>query len=184
MKADFPHLLLAMLIAVAFSLGCKKNSGGTPQLSVSASSIAFPAQGADSTVTITCNSQWSIDNPAASWLQQSQLTGTSGTATVKLTANSNTTGVTRSAILNVSADNGQGRRITVSQVSSIYPSYNSSPLPPDSTGMTSTAIQLVNKITVGWNIGNTMEAPGGETGWGNPPITAAYVNAMKNLGFN
>jgi endoglucanase len=124
-----------------------------------------------------------MDNPAT-WLQISQSSGSSGTATVKITSNANTSGATRSAILNVSADNGQARRIVVSQVSSIYPSYNVSPLAPDSTGMTSTAVQLFNNIVVGWNIGNTLEAQGGETGWGNPLITAAYVTAMKNLGFN
>ncbi len=184
MKIKFPHALLAMLMAVAFFLACKKNSGPAPQLSVSASKINFPDQGADSTVTITCNSQWSIDNPASTWLQLSQSKGAGGTATVKLTSSPNTTGATRSAILNVTADNGQGRRITVSQVSTIYPSYNVSPLAPDSTGMTATATQLFNNIIVGWNIGNTLEATGGETAWGNPLITAAYVTAMKNLGFN
>jgi len=184
MKATFSRLLLAQIMAIAFSVGCKKNSGSAPQLSVSASSINFPAQGADSGVTITCNSQWTIANPAASWIQSSPSAGASGTATVKLTAASNTTGSTRSAILEVTATNGQVRRITVSQVSSIYPSYNTSPLAPDSTGMTSTAMQLTNNIVVGWNIGNTLEASGGESGWGNPAITAAYVTYMKNLGFN
>jgi endoglucanase len=184
MKAKFPLALLATLMTIAFSLGCKKNSGSTPQLTVSASRIDFPDQGADSMVSIKSNSTWSIDNPASAWLQLSQSTGTSGTANVKLTSHPNTTGATRSGILVVTATNGQARRITVSQVSTIYPSYNTSPLAPDSTGMTSSAAQLVNKITVGWNIGNTLEAPGGETGWGNPAITAAYVNSMKNLGFN
>ncbi|MHA4806852.1 cellulase family glycosylhydrolase [Flavitalea flava] len=184
MKAKFPRLLLAMLLAAAFSLGCKKNPGSSPQLSVSAPGIDFQSQGADSMVTITCNSSWSIDNPVSSWLQLSQISGTSGNATVKLSATANATGTTRSGVLVVTASNGQARRITVSQVSSIYPSYNISPLTPDSTGMTSTATQLIGNITVGWNIGNTMEAPGGETGWGAPLITAAYVNSMKNLGFN
>jgi len=184
MKTTFSHALWAMLMAAAFSLGCKKNSGSAPQLSVSASRIDFPDLGADSMVTITCNSPWKIDNPVSTWLKVSQSTGTSGTATVKLTSNQNTSGATRSGVVVITADNGQARRITVSQVSTIYPSYNISPLAPDSTGMTSTATQLVNNITVGWNIGNTMEAPGGETGWGAPLITAAYINAMKNLGFN
>ncbi len=184
MKTTFFHTFLAIMMAIAFSLGCKKNQGAPPQLSVSVSGIDFPAQGSDSLITITCNAQWSIDNPASSWLQLSQSTGTSGDVTVKLTSTSNATGATRSGVLVVTATNGQSRRITVSQVSSIYPSYNTSPLAPDSTGMTSTAMQLTNNITAGWNIGNTLEAPGGETGWGNPPITAAYVTYMRNLGFN
>lgn len=73
---------------------------------------------------------------------------------------------------------------TVPQVNMIYPSYNTSPKAPDSTGMGSTAVQLAARINLGWNIGNTMEAPGGETGWGNPQITEDYIKFVKQCGFN
>jgi len=72
----------------------------------------------------------------------------------------------------------------VSRVNDLYPSYNLSPKPPDDTGMNSNAVELVAKINVGWNIGNTMESPGGESGWGNPPITENYIKFVKQLGFN
>lgn len=65
----------------------------------------------------------------------------------------------------------------------LYPSYKDS-IAPDATGMTSTAVQLAAKINLGWNIGNTMEAPGGETGWGNTPITESYIQFVKQSGFN
>ncbi len=43
------------------------------------------------------------------------------------------------------------------------------------TGMGSNAVQLAAKIKLGWNIGNTLEAIGGETAWGNPKVTeSAY----------
>jgi aryl-phospho-beta-D-glucosidase BglC (GH1 family) len=67
---------------------------------------------------------------------------------------------------------------------SIYPSYNTSPQAPDATGMSSTAVQLAAKIGLGWNIGNTMESPGGESGWGNPSITEDYIKFVKQQGFN
>lgn len=57
-------------------------------------------------------------------------------------------------------------------------------IPADATGMSSTAMQLAKKIKVGWNIGNTMEATGGETGWGNPMITSDLVKFVKQSGFN
>ena len=40
------------------------------------------------------------------------------------------------------------------------PSYNLSPKPADSIGMESTADQLAQKIKLGFNIGNTLEAYG------------------------
>ncbi|WP_448633303.1 hypothetical protein [Pedobacter panaciterrae] len=60
-----------------------------------------------------------------------------------------------------------------------YPSYNTSPLPPDQSGVASTAAQLAAKIRLGLNIGNTLEAIGGETAWGNPLVTQAYVDLAK-----
>lgn len=65
-----------------------------------------------------------------------------------------------------------------------YPSYNTSPLPADQTGMTSNAVQLASKINLGWNIGNTMEAIGSETAWGNPAVTKALIDKVKLSGFN
>ena len=71
---------------------------------------------------------------------------------------------------------------TVTQTNQLYPNYNLSPRAPDSTGM-STAQQLAGEFKLGWNIGNTLEATGGETSWGNPLITGSYVKSVKQLGF-
>jgi aryl-phospho-beta-D-glucosidase BglC (GH1 family) len=43
---------------------------------------------------------------------------------------------------------------------------------------------LAAKFKLGWNIGNTLEAQGGETGWGNPVITEDYIKYIKQQGFN
>lgn len=64
-----------------------------------------------------------------------------------------------------------------------YPSYNTSPQPPNATGMTSNAMQLHAQLGMGINIGNTLEAIGGETNWGNPQITQEFVNSLKQNGF-
>ncbi|WP_413668356.1 glycoside hydrolase family 5 protein [Mucilaginibacter sp. Mucisp86] len=50
--------------------------------------------------------------------------------------------------------------------------------------MSNTAAQQAAHIKLGWNIGNTMEAPGSETGWGNPLITEDYIKLVKQSGFN
>jgi endoglucanase len=65
-----------------------------------------------------------------------------------------------------------------------YPSYNTAPANPDSTGMGSNASQLAGKIKLGWNIGNTMEAIGGETAWGNPNVSRELIGLVKRSGFN
>jgi endoglucanase len=72
----------------------------------------------------------------------------------------------------------------LSQVSQVYPSYNTSPQPPDATGMSSTPVELAAEMHLGWNLGNTFEAPGGETGWGSPVITEDFIKFVKQKGFN
>ncbi|WP_300729270.1 cellulase family glycosylhydrolase [uncultured Bacteroides sp.] len=53
-----------------------------------------------------------------------------------------------------------------------------------SAGMESDAKTLAAKIFAGWNIGNTLEATGGETAWGNPMVTADLIQKVKAMGFN
>ncbi len=47
-----------------------------------------------------------------------------------------------------------------------------------------TASQVASQIKVGWNIGNSLEVPTGETGWGNPLVSQQLINAVKAAGFN
>ncbi len=47
-----------------------------------------------------------------------------------------------------------------------------------------TASQVADKIAVGLNIGNTLEATGGETAWNNPLITQKLIDGVKAAGFN
>lgn len=47
-----------------------------------------------------------------------------------------------------------------------------------------TATEVASKMTIGCNIGNTLEVPGGETGWGNPMVSQKFVDGMKAAGFN
>ncbi len=44
--------------------------------------------------------------------------------------------------------------------------------------------ELVEKMGIGWNLGNTMDAPEGENAWGQPTTTPEMINKVKELGFN
>lgn len=37
---------------------------------------------------------------------------------------------------------------------------------------------------VGWNLGNSLDAIGGETAWGNPKVTQQFINSVKAAGFD
>jgi endoglucanase len=183
----YKKVSLLALLAMLFVSACRETDE-KPELSVSRIELSIPAEGGTSEITIMSNDSWTINN-SVQWLEVSQLSGNSGTATIEITVSSNSTGSARSTVLIVKSDNGQSKRITVSQASvivipPIYPNYNTSPKDPDATGMSSNAVELAAKMNLGWNIGNTMEAIGGETAWGNPKITEDYVKFVKANGFN
>jgi hypothetical protein len=57
-------------------------------------------------------------------------------------------------------------------------------------GMTSARAELpdaksvASEMIVGWNLGNSLEASGGETAWGNPATTQTLIDGIKAAGFN
>ncbi len=55
---------------------------------------------------------------------------------------------------------------------------------PDHTGMRNlTSVELAKEMVPGWNVGNSLEAIGGETAWGNPKITQRLIDSVKATGF-
>lgn len=46
-----------------------------------------------------------------------------------------------------------------------------------------TSLQLARLMGTGWNLGNSLEATGGETAWGNPATTQALLDAVRAAGF-
>lgn len=182
-KLFFFKIFISITIISFFS--CKKTSNAAPELTLSQTAIVFTPDGGNQDFSIVCNATWNIVNPGSSWLQLNTTSGSSGNTVIHLTTLSeNGTGSSRSSTLTISSANGQARSLKVSQTSNIFPNYNTSPKAPDATGMNSNAVQLAAKMKLGWNIGNTLEAPGGETGWGNPVITEDYIKSVKQQGFN
>lgn len=46
------------------------------------------------------------------------------------------------------------------------------------------SVELTQQMGTGWNLGNSLEAIGGETAWGNPPTTPELIDAVKAAGFD
>jgi endoglucanase len=131
----------------------------------------------------TDDAQWSLSSDA-DWLQFNKTTGTKGATTVAVTTLLNNTDGARTATITVTGANTGSLQIPVTQQAPLYPNYNKSPLAADATGMSSTAVELAAKVHLGWNLGNTLEASGGETAWGNPKTSKALIDLVKQNGFN
>ncbi|MDW8851394.1 cellulase family glycosylhydrolase [Flavobacterium sp. MMLR14_040] len=184
-------LCLSFLSIWACSSDNESTAASIKALTVDINKIDFSNKENAVDVKITTDATaWLIKSSDASWIKFNQVGGTSGTTTVKITALENTTAVTRTAVITISSNQANEMQIAVSQVAGstevtgLYPNYNTNPIPADASGMSSTAVQLAAKIKLGWNIGNTLEATGGETAWGNPKVTKALIDAVKANGFN
>ena len=44
--------------------------------------------------------------------------------------------------------------------------------------------ELIKQMSIGWNLGNTLDAPDGENSWGQPTTTKEMIDKLKELGFN
>lgn len=173
--------LTLVFVFFAFS-GCEKED--LTSIAVSNEKIEFPEAGSTAALSISTNSaSWEITSNLP-WIQLSKSAGTSGTSTVEVTALTNPDNVVRTGNLTVTAGNAAPLEIKISQKGQLYPNYNISAISPDASGMTSSAMELAAKIKLGWNIGNSLEAIGGETAWGNPLITPELIRLVKRNGFN
>ncbi|WP_158085366.1 cellulase family glycosylhydrolase [Niastella vici] len=180
-------IYLSLLLGAVSFLSCEKSDKTAPNVTLSSSEVVFTVTGGTAELTINSNADWSIKSyDKIDWLQISQTTGNAGNTTLKITVAENKGFADRNSTLLIATANGAPIQVSVTQFSRsrLYPSYNLTPKPADATGMGSTAVQLASKINMGWNIGNTLEAIGGETAWGNPKVTNDLIKAVKQAGFN
>jgi aryl-phospho-beta-D-glucosidase BglC (GH1 family) len=152
--------------------------------SINVSTLTFNKSGNSSDITITSSApKWKISSNV-DWLTFSVDSGNAGSKVLKITALQNTGSEARNATITLSAQYTPSVTVAITQKGDLYPSYNTSPIAPDATGMTSTAVEIAAKMTLGWNIGNTLEAIGGETAWGNPRVSNELIKLVKQNGFN
>lgn len=54
-------------------------------------------------------------------------------------------------------------------------------LPPETPA---TSAELIASLRLGWNLGNSLDAPEGETAWGNPQVSAELLKSVAAGGFD
>ncbi len=55
---------------------------------------------------------------------------------------------------------------------------------PGPREFTHTSPELMSEMGLGWNLGNSLDVPTGETAWGNPRVTPGLLRAVAKAGFN
>lgn len=195
MKNNFIKTLLTLLVFIGIS--CSKDEGDTTPtnptptettITSSATSVSIAESSRSAAITITMTGKdWAAVSDQA-WCTLSVTSSSLQSQEVTINVTANTTTSARQAILTFVMDGNAQKnvKVTVTQAASasLYPSYNTNPIAADATGMSSNATELASKMKLGWNIGNTLEATGGETAWGNPKVTKALIDFVKANGFN
>jgi len=178
LKIFIVFLLLTLLAACSN----EDSKAEATALTVTPDMLAFNTTGGNSTINIHVNgnSDWTIQNSIA-WLTVSQTTG-KGEGQTALTVAANSSAEERTATISVTSG-------TLTRPVVIQQSGNSNVITydvaPDQSTMTSmTSVQLTAAMGTGWNLGNTLEAIGGETAWGNPMASRQLIDAVKAAGFN
>jgi endoglucanase len=180
-------LSLISLLILFLSVSSCKNLDSDPSkqiISVSSTSLAlsYALQKSDVTVKMT-GSKWTATTDQA-WCSLSISSSTSKQADVTISVTANNSFSARTAKVTFTLNNNDTVSVKVSQSAlPTIPDY-SNPVAADPSGMSSSIQTLAHNINIGWNLGNTMEVPFTETGWGNPITTPQLINGIKAAGFN
>ena len=152
----------------------------TPTLTVSPLTLSLDDMTTEEVITITTTESWTATN-TADWLDVSVTSG-QGDSTLNINVSANETTSERSTDITITAGT-LTKVISISQSGSV-PSADYD-IPPNTTGMRDiNSNAFTDLMGVGFNIGNSLDAVGGETAWGNPLITKPLVDAIKAAGFD
>jgi endoglucanase len=165
-----------------FFISCSSDEEPSPStLSISPVESLVGEDGEVFTISITSNSSWQA-NTNASWIAVSPISGY-GNAEIEITIDPNANSDSREGTVRFSVEGlVKNLRIVQQEATAEVPGYF---IPEDPTGMRDiSSLELVKEMRNGWNVGNSLEAIGGETAWGNPKITKDLIDKVKAAGFN
>src|SRR4051812_7477778 len=141
MRTKSSFIMAGGLIMLLGLFACKKQSAPAA-LDLANQTDTIASTGGATTLSFNSNGAWRIDTTGFGWVKLSAVSGDAGDATIDISvSDTNKTGASRSLLIFLSALNGQARRINIFQPGYIFPSYNTSPVAPDASGMGSTATQ-------------------------------------------
>jgi len=188
MKRTMLHAVALWIMAVLLGCGGGGNTTADPastqvSLSVSSGSLMLDAAGDTQTFQIIAGSSWSVIS-VADWAIVSAASGT-GNTKISVTAQANLSGAERSTDVRISSGTGSSEaNVTVAVSQAAKNTTVVFALDPDASNIRNlTSTELTALMGSGINIGNTLDAIGGETAWGNPEISEALVDAISNAGF-
>lgn len=176
------YMLLVVMLATVALAACSDSDGDNTinakisGLSVTPENISF-ARGetsksflaqSPSDINVTCDADWVN-------VTVGEKKGVAKVATVIVSVEPNPYAADRSATIRVTSGN-EVKTITITQSGDIVSVIEGE--------ITADAAGVAKNMYPGWNLGNTLEAPSGETSWQPTLTTQAIISKVKSLGFN
>ena len=146
----------------------------TCDLIVDTTPVSLPHESSDFSVKVQTAGEYEITFGDATWISLKEKTESSALFHAK----ENTGLYVKEAVITFRSADAEY------EVPVVQAGNSDSQIAPDKTGMESDAMTLMKKMTLGINLGNTLEAIGGETAWGAPKTTEEIIKYFKHLGFN
>lgn len=166
-------------LGMSLAVGCQAPS---PDPSPPPAQTGLPAQTTSSPVT---QDGWSSTASTTGGLPSSAPASPGSTSTIDgssswTTPDATTTSAPQSSVNATTSSEGTP---SSSQSSATATSETEDPEPtPPTQEVTSAA--LLATFDLGWNLGNSLDVPDGETAWGNPTVDASLFEAVAEAGFD
>lgn len=152
---------------------------------ISPETMQFDANGGSAIINVHTldNADWTLTSTAP-WLTVTESTGSGIKYNITINVAVNDSAEPRMATIILSSGS-ETRNLEIQQSAKEPGNIFTYDIEPDPSNMSDmTGVQLAANMGTGWNLGNTLEAIGGETAWGNPMASKQLVDAVKAAGFN
>lgn len=144
----------------------------TGEVEITPATLTFAADGGEGTFTVAGGVPFVRSE--AEWLTVELSSSTNTSATYGVTCDENTGSEARDGKILVNLNGAYTRLIVTQAAEEVTP-----PVVHDFR----TAAELAKEMSPGWNLGNTLEATGGETSWQPTQTTQEIINYVKAQGF-
>ena len=174
-------LLVVMLTTVALAACSDSDNDNSfnpniKGLSVSPEEISFERGESSKSFLVQSPNDISVTSDA-DWVNITvgEKKGIAEVATVTVNLDENPYSIERTATITITSGS-ESKTVTVTQSGNLVDVIDGE--------VTMDAAALAKVMYPGWNLGNTLEAPGGEIAWQSTVTTQAIISKVKELGFN
>ena len=181
-------LSFLMMFFVFLTISCSEDeeviASKNLEFSVYPNEIDFGSSGGNNILNVNSSEPWTIEGEGG-WIDLSE-NASEGSDKVNIMASANQDTIARSTTITINSGD-QSYEVNISQAGMIPEPSDEIvfAIEPDSTNMGDlSAVQFATQMDIGWNLGNSLEAIGGETAWGNPMVTQRLIDSVKAAGFD